>query len=63
MTERIEKLETALAYLQDEVNQLNAIVTDQQMLVAKLEKQNEALNKRLEDMEAEDRPSRKPPHY
>ena len=29
----------------------------------KLEKQNEALNRRIEDLDTEARPNRKPPHY
>jgi hypothetical protein len=32
-------------------------------LKEKLEKQNEALNKRIEDMDTEARPNRRPPHY
>lgn len=63
MSKEIEKLETDLSYLQAEVAQLNQIVTQQQLLVAKLEKQNEALRKKIEDMDSEDRPNRKPPHY
>lgn len=63
MSKEIEKLETDLSYLQEEVAQLNQIVTQQQLLVAKLEKQNEALRKKIEDMDSEDRPNRKPPHY
>lgn len=52
-----------MAYLQDEVAQLNEIVALQQKIVSKLEKQNESLNRRLEEVEGEDRPSKKPPHY
>lgn len=63
MEKRLEKLETDLAYLQEEVFQLNNIVAQQQQLVAKLEKQNEYLNKKLEEMDGEDRPNRRPPHY
>lgn len=60
---RIIQLETDLAYLQDTVAQLNEIVTGQQVIVAKLEKQNEFLAKRLEELDIESRPNRKPPHY
>jgi SlyX protein len=61
--DRLLKLETDMAYLQDTVAQLNEIVTAQQALMLKLEKQNEALNRRIEDLDTEARPNRKPPHY
>lgn len=63
MEKRLEKLETDLSYLQAEVAQLNEIVTTQQLLVAKLEKQNEYLANKIEELDGEDRPNRKPPHY
>lgn len=62
-SERIVKLETDMAYLQEMVQELNDIVTAQQALMMKLEKQNEALNRRIEDLDTEARPSRRPPHY
>ena len=58
-----ELTETDLVYLQDVVRELNDIVAEQQMLVTKLEKQNEILAKRIEDLDTEARPNRKPPHY
>jgi len=61
--ERITKVETDLAYLQDTVRELNDIVAQQQALMMKLEKQNEALNRRIEDLDTEARPNRRPPHY
>ena len=61
--DRLLKLETDMAYLQDTVAQLNEIVASQQALMMKLEKQNEALNRRIEDLDTEARPNRKPPHY
>ena len=61
--DRLLKLETDMAYLQDTVAQLNDIVAAQQALMMKLEKQNEALNRRIEDLDTEARPNRKPPHY
>ena len=61
--ERIIRLETDVAYLQDMVRELNDIVSEQQVMLTKLEKQNEALNKRIEDMDTEARPNRRPPHY
>ena len=61
--ERIIRLETDMAYLQDIVRELNDIVSEQQVMLTRLEKQNEALNKRIEDMDTEARPNRRPPHY
>ena len=61
--DRLVKLETDMAYLQEMVQELNDIVTAQQALMMKLEKQNEALNRRIEDLDTEARPNRKPPHY
>ena len=61
--DRLLKLETDMAYLQDTVAQLNDIVVTQQAMMMKLEKQNEALNRRIEDLDTEARPNRKPPHY
>lgn len=61
--DRIIRLETDMAYLQDMVRELNDIVAAQQTQISKLEKQNEALNKRMEDLDTEARPNRRPPHY
>ena len=62
-SERLIKLETDMAYLQETVQELNDIVAAQQALMLKLEKQNEVLNRRIEDLDTEARPNRKPPHY
>ncbi|MCQ2412525.1 MAG: SlyX family protein [Sphaerochaetaceae bacterium] len=61
--DRILRIETDMTYLQDMVQQLNDIVTQQQALVSKLEKQNEVLAKRVEELDTEARPNRRPPHY
>lgn len=63
MDERIIKIETDLAYLQDEVKELNDIVSSQQQIISRLEKQNEFLAKKVEELDVEARPNRKPPHY
>ncbi len=63
LTEALTKLETDMAYLQDTVRQLNDIVTEQQLLVSRLERQNEVLAKRVEELDTEARPNRRPPHY
>ena len=61
--QRLIRIETDLAYMQDTVRELNEIVSAQQAAISRLEKQNEALNKRIEDLDAEARPNRRPPHY
>ena len=63
LTEALTKLETNMSYLQDTVRQLNDIVTEQQLLVSRLERQNEVLAKRVEELYTEARPNRRPPHY
>lgn len=61
--ERLIKIETDIVYLQNTVRELNEIVSAQQVAITKLEKQNEALNKRIEELDSEARPNRRPPHY
>ena len=61
--ERLIKIETDIVYLQDTVRELNEIVSAQQVAITKLEKQNEALNKRIDELDSEARPNRRPPHY
>jgi uncharacterized coiled-coil protein SlyX len=61
--QRMIKIETDLAYMQDMVRELNDIVSAQQATITKLEKQNEALNLRIEELDSEARPNRRPPHY
>ncbi|MDD2232176.1 MAG: SlyX family protein [Sphaerochaetaceae bacterium] len=63
MKEEITELQIKAAYLEDEMNALNDIVTSQGSLIASLEKKLLALEKRLENVEEEDRPDRRPPHY
>ena len=63
MEERIEKAEINIVYLQETVQELNDIVTEQQMLLSKLERQVEVLAKRVKELDTEARPNRKPPHY
>jgi uncharacterized coiled-coil protein SlyX len=61
--DRIEKAEVNIVYLQETVQELNEIVTAQEILVSKLERQVEFLAKRVEELDTEARPNRKPPHY
>jgi len=57
-----EKIETDIAYLQNQLLHLDEVVTGLQGRVARLEKQNEFLKGKLDEIE-EERPDRKPPHY
>lgn len=63
MDNDLQKLETDFAYLQDEVRQLNEIVSNQSAAITKLEKQVDFLAKKVEELDVEARPNRKPPHY
>jgi len=58
-----EKIETDIAYMQNRVMELDEIVAELQAQVLKLERQNELLNRKIEDLDTEARPNRKPPHY
>lgn len=61
--DKIERIETDLMYLTDKVNSLNETVTALQAETERLRKQNELLHKKMEELDQEDRPNRKPPHY
>ena len=63
MDKDLQKLETDFVYLQDEVRQLNDIVSSQSAAITKLEKQVDFLAKKVEELDVEARPNRKPPHY
>ena len=63
MEERLTKAETKLAYLEEEVRLLNEIVTKEELLVTRLEKQVQFLASKVKELDVEARPSRKPPHY
>lgn len=61
--ERLIKIETNMVYIQDTMDSLNKMVAEQTMEIEKLRNVIEVLSKRLEEIEGEDRPNRKPPHY
>ena len=63
MDNDLQILETDFVYLQDEVRQLNDIVSSQSAAITKLEKQVDFLAKKVEELDVEARPNRKPPHY
>ena len=61
--QHLEKIETDIVYLQDKMQQLNDIVAQLQSSVTKLEKQNEFLARKVQELDVEARPDRRPPHY
>ncbi len=63
MDDEITELQIKVAYLEDKIESLNAVVVEQQSAVAMMEKKFQFLEKRLENVEEEDRPDRRPPHY
>ncbi len=69
MSEEIEKrliqIESTLAHMEDMVEKLNQVVTDQTMTVDRLRKDNEKLVDMLADSEMEEirNNNQPPPHY
>jgi SlyX protein len=65
LSERIDALESRLAYQDQTIEQLNETITAQWKQIDALTRQMTALNDRLQDAEA-DRPApanERPPHY
>lgn len=65
-SERIEKVEIKLSYLEETVDQLNGIVAAQQKEMEKLAGTIESLQKKIAELVEEtggDIPDRRPPHY
>ncbi len=65
LSERIDALESRLAYQDQTIEQLNETITAQWKQIDALMRQMTALNERLQDAEA-DRPApanERPPHY
>jgi uncharacterized coiled-coil protein SlyX len=63
--ERWAKMETHLAHLERQYDQLNQVVIEQGRLLARLEKENAKMSKALQTMELEKIRANnpKPPHY
>jgi SlyX protein len=64
--ERIIALETKLAYMEDFINQLQAVSVEHTETIEKLRKENRWLADKVKDLsdQAEGEiPNRKPPHY
>lgn len=64
LAERLDALETRLAYQDDTIETLNRTVTEQWGLIDRLRREVEALSERLEDAASGVGPvDRPPPHY
>lgn len=66
MTERLDKLEIKLSYIEDFVQQLQDVVTTHTQTIEVLRKENKILSGKIRDMSDQlqgEIPNRKPPHY
>lgn len=64
--DRLQKLEMKISYLEETVDELNAVVTDSRKEMTRLEEKIAVLARKVQDLmdsEGEDIPSRRPPHY
>ena len=64
--ERIIALETKLAYMEDFINQLQAVTVEHTETIELLRRENRLLSQKVRDMAEQlegDIPNRKPPHY
>ena len=64
-TARLEKIESALAHLEHQHEQLNGVVTEQARLIARLQKEVARASQAMESQEMERirANNQKPPHY
>jgi len=65
MSRRMERLETHIAHLEHQVEQLNAIVTEQDKLLGRLKKEAQRQSSAMETLELERIKSHnvRPPHH
>lgn len=64
--ERIVQLETKLAYLEDFLNQLQAVAVENSATIEKLREENRLMAQKIRDISDQmegDIPNRRPPHY
>jgi len=61
--EESNKLEIKFSYLEDTVYKLNKIVSAQELELVAIKNKMEELTEKMEDLDIENRPNRKPPHY
>lgn len=65
-SERLDKVEIKLAYLEDFMNQIQQVAFEQAKTIEHLEKENRALVEKMHEVSENlegDIPNRKPPHY
>lgn len=66
-TERIVELESQIAHLQHDLDQLGSVVYEQRKLIEQLQGEQQKLAQRLEELqegpEQRDPESERPPHY
>ncbi len=64
-TERITRIETKLAYLEDFMSKLQAIAVEHTEAIDRLKAENRALRDKLGELDdaVQDIPNVKPPHY
>lgn len=66
MQEKIDNLEISIFYLQKTVDELNAVVVDQQKEIRELERLVKLLGRKIHAMsvpQSESAPDERPPHY
>jgi len=61
--EESNKLEIKFSYLEDTIYKLNKIVSAQELELVAIKNKMEELTEKMEDLDIENRPNRKPPHY
>ena len=63
--DKIIQLEIKLAYLEDFMNKIQAIVVEHEETIDKIKGENAAIKDKIREMEdnVEEIPNRRPPHY
>ena len=63
--DKIIQLEIKLAYLEDFMNKIQAIVVEHEEIIDKIKGENAAIKDKIREMEdnVEEIPNRRPPHY
>ena len=65
LDQRLDSVETKLAYLEDFMNQIQGVVVEQSKTIDILREENKILAARFRELldSLEEIPNRKPPHY
>ena len=64
--EKLIQLETKIAYLEDFVNQLQAVAVENSATIEKLREENKLMSQKIRELSDQmegDIPNRRPPHY